>query len=92
VADVVKELKSFSINVDVTDPHADSDELNHEYGFSLTKELSNDYDAVIVTVPHNDYKVLDDAYFASITKAHGMVADLKGIYRGKLTTRKYWSL
>jgi len=92
VADVVKELKAFSINVDVTDPHADSDELNHEYGFSLTKELSNDYDAVIVTVPHNDYKVLDDAYFASITKPHGMVADLKGIYRGKLTQRKYWSL
>jgi len=92
VADVVKELLAFSINVDVTDPHADSDELNHEYGFSLTKEISNDYDAVIVTVPHNDYKVLDDAYFASITKPHGMVADLKGIYRGKLTNRKYWSL
>lgn len=92
VADVVKELKSFSINVDVTDPHADSEELNHEYGFSLTKDLSNDYDAVIVTVPHNDYKALDDAYFSSITKPHGMVADLKGIYRGKLTNRKYWSL
>jgi UDP-N-acetyl-D-galactosamine dehydrogenase len=92
VADVVKELQAFSINVDVADPYADSDELNHEYGFSLTKELSNDYDAVIVTVPHNDYKSLDDAYFASITKPHGMVADLKGIYRGKLTQRKYWSL
>ncbi len=35
VADVVKELKSFSLNVDVTDPHADSDELKHEYGFEL---------------------------------------------------------
>jgi UDP-N-acetyl-D-galactosamine dehydrogenase len=92
VADVVKELQAFSINVDVTDPHADSRELNHEYGFGLTKELSNDYDAVIVTVPHNAYKGLDDAYFASITKPHGMVADLKGIYRGKLTQRKYWSL
>ena len=92
VADVVKELQAFSINVDVTDPHADSDELNHEYGFSLTKELSKDYDAVIVTVPHNDYKSLDDAYFASITKPHGIIADLKGIYRGKLTQRKYWSL
>jgi UDP-N-acetyl-D-galactosamine dehydrogenase len=92
VADVVKELQAFSINVDVTDPHADSGELNHEYGFCLTKELSNDYDAVVVTVPHNAYKGLDDAYFASITKPHGMVADLKGIYRGKLTQRKYWSL
>ncbi len=92
VADVVKELQAFSINVDVADPYADSDELIHEYGFGLTKELSKDYDAVIVTVPHNDYKTLDDAYFASITKPHGIVADLKGIYRGKLTQRKYWSL
>ncbi|MFM2326697.1 MAG: hypothetical protein RIR31_899 [Bacteroidota bacterium] len=92
VADVIKELKSFSLNVDVADPHAESAELKHEYGFELTAQLSNDYDAVIVTVPHNDYKKLDDAYFSSITKPHAMVADLKGIYRGKINSRKYWSL
>jgi UDP-N-acetyl-D-glucosamine/UDP-N-acetyl-D-galactosamine dehydrogenase len=92
VADVVKELKSFSLNVDVADPHAESKELKHEYGFELTPQLSNDYDAVIVTVPHNDYKKLDDAYFNSITKPHAMIADLKGIYRGKISSRKYWSL
>ncbi|WP_462250521.1 nucleotide sugar dehydrogenase [Ferruginibacter sp.] len=92
VADVVKELKSFSLNVDVADPHAESKELKHEYGFELTPQLSNDYDAVIVTVPHNDYKKLDDAYFSSITKPHAMIADLKGIYRGKISSRKYWSL
>jgi len=92
VADVVKELKSYSLNVDVADPHAASNELKHEYGFALTPQLSNDYDAVIVTVPHNDYKNLDDSYFSSITKPHGLVADLKGIYRGKISSRKYWSL
>ncbi|WP_462220972.1 nucleotide sugar dehydrogenase, partial [Ferruginibacter sp.] len=92
VADVVKELQSFSLNVDVTDPYAESKELKHEYGFELTQQLSNDYDAVIVTVPHNDYKKLDDAYFSSITKPHAMIADLKGIYRGKISSRKYWSL
>ncbi len=92
VADVIKELKSFSLNVDVTDPHAESKELKHEYGFELTPQLSNDYDAVIVTVPHNDYKKLDDAYFSSITKPHAMIADLKGIYRNKINSRKYWSL
>ncbi|MEY2917725.1 MAG: hypothetical protein RIS73_1439 [Bacteroidota bacterium] len=92
VADVIKELKSFSLNVDVADPHAESAELKHEYGFELTAQLSNDYDAVIVTVPHNDYKKLDDAYFSSITKPHAMVADLKGIYRDKINSRKYWSL
>lgn len=92
VADVVKELQSFSLNVHVTDPHASSDELKHEYGFNLTKELANDYDAVIVTVPHNDYKKLDDAYFASITKDKAMLADLKGIFRGEIKSRAYWSL
>ena len=92
VADVVKELKSFSLNVHVADPHADSNELQHEYGFSLTDIIADDYDAVIVTVPHNDYKKLDDTYFASITKEHAMVADLKGIFRGEIKSRKYWSL
>lgn len=92
VADVVKELKSFSLNVDVTDPYAESDELRHEYGFELAANTATDYDAVIVTVPHNEYKKLDDAYFASITKEKAMVADLKGIYRNKLSSRVYWSL
>jgi UDP-N-acetyl-D-galactosamine dehydrogenase len=92
VADVVKELKSFSLNVHVTDPHAESAELLHEYGFELTNELATDYDAVLVTVPHNDYKNLDDAYFASITKPKGLIADLKGIYRKEISSRDYWSL
>ena len=92
VADVVKELKSFSLNVHVADPHAESDELMHEYGFELTPELSNDYDAVIVTVPHNEYKKLDDEYFSSISKPKAIIADLKGTYRGKIKSRNYWSL
>jgi UDP-N-acetyl-D-galactosamine dehydrogenase len=92
VADVVKELKSFSLNVDVADPYADSDELKHEYGFELTPTIANDYDAVIVTVPHQEYKTLDENYFASITKEKALIADLKGTYRNKITNRNYWSL
>jgi UDP-N-acetyl-D-galactosamine dehydrogenase len=92
VADVVKELKSFSLNVDVTDPHAESEELKHEYGFELATQLSNDYDAIVVTVPHNEYKALDDAYFTGITKPTAMIADLKGIYRHSINSRRYWSL
>ena len=92
VADVVKALKSYYVNVDVEDPHADSDELKHEYGFGLAEKTGNDYDAVIITVPHKDYLEHDDDYFASITKSHGLVADLKGIYRNKITNRTYWSL
>ena len=92
VADVVKALKAFYVNVDVEDPYADSDELNHEYGFTLIDKPGNDYDAVIVTVPHAEYVSLDDNYFASVTKPHAMIADLKGMYRNKIKNRKYWSL
>jgi UDP-N-acetyl-D-galactosamine dehydrogenase len=92
VADVVKELQSYSLNVHITDPHASSDDLKHEYNIELTENLDIDYDAVIITVPHNAYKKIDDAEFASITKPHAMIADLKGIYRGTITSRKYWSL
>jgi len=92
VADVVKELQSYSLNVHVTDPHADSDELKHEYGFELTKDLATDYDAVIIAVPHKVFKKINDAEFASITKPHAMIADIKGIFRGSITSRTYWSL
>ncbi len=92
IVDVVKELQSYSLNVHVTDPHASSEQLMHEYGFGLTQELGNDYDAVIITVPHTDYRKLTDAEFAAVTKPHAIIADLKGMYRGKITSRTYWSL
>ncbi len=91
MADVVKELQSYFLNVDVHDPYADSKELNHEYGFGLTDKLSTDYDAVIVTVCHEPYAEFDAAYFEGITKPHALIADLKGTYRGKLPNRNYWS-
>ncbi len=92
VADIIKELKSYSLLVHVTDPHASSDELKHEYGFELTPQLANDYSAVIVTVPHNDYLKMDDEAFSKITNPEAIIADIKGIYRGKISSRKYWSL
>lgn len=92
VADVVRELKNYSVQVDVVDPYADSEELQHEYGFGLTETPSNDYDAVIVAVNHNEYAALDDAYFSGITKSGAPIADLKGIYRNKIQSREYWSL
>jgi UDP-N-acetyl-D-galactosamine dehydrogenase len=92
VADVVKALQAFYVNVDVEDPYADSDELYHEYGFHLAGSISNSYDAVIVTVPHAEYTGLDDDYFTGITQPHALIADLKGIYRNKIVNRTYWSL
>jgi UDP-N-acetyl-D-galactosamine dehydrogenase len=93
VADVINELKGFSVNVDVVDPYADSEELKHEYGFSLIEKPANDYDAVIVAVNHKDYLNLDENYFRSIAKENPVWLDIKVIYRGKMNDGiLYWSL
>lgn len=92
VADVIKELQAYNVTVHVTDTHADSAELQHEYGFGLDTNLTNDYDAVIVAVNHDAYTQYDEAYFKSISKANALIVDLKGVYRNKITQLKYWSL
>ncbi|MEJ7611181.1 MAG: nucleotide sugar dehydrogenase [Ferruginibacter sp.] len=92
VAEVVKELQSYSLNVDITDPYADNDELKKETGFELAPDLEKDYDAVLIAVPHDEYKAYDDERFAGITKPDALIFDLKGIYRGKIITRHYTSL
>jgi UDP-N-acetyl-D-glucosamine/UDP-N-acetyl-D-galactosamine dehydrogenase len=92
VADMVKELQTFYVNVDVEDPHASSEEMKHEYGFGLAGTIAKDYDAVIIAVPHTDYLQLDEEYFAGITRPNALIADLKGIYRNKIKKRPYWSL
>jgi UDP-N-acetyl-D-galactosamine dehydrogenase len=95
VADVIQELKNFSVNVDIVDPHADSDELHHEYGFRLTApdKIRQDYDAVIVAVSHLPYVDKDEAYFKTITADNAVLVDIKGLYRSKpMEEIHYWSL
>lgn len=92
VADVVNELKSFSVNVDVIDPYASSEELMHEYGYGLIDEVNNKYNAVIVAVNHSEYVELDEGYFKSIMLDNGVFVDVKGIYKDKIKELTYWSL
>ncbi len=92
IVDTVKELLTYHIKVDVEDPYAAEDEVLEEYGLHLTKNNAKDYDAVVITVPHDQYKELNNDYFAAITKPEALIADLKGIYKNKITNRKYWSL
>ncbi|QMU31248.1 nucleotide sugar dehydrogenase [Adhaeribacter radiodurans] len=92
VADIINELKSFSVQVDVVDPYADSQELQHEYGYGLIEKPATDYDAIIVAVGHRDYLSLDDADFRKITNENAVLIDIKGLYRNKINSLEYWSL
>ncbi|WP_207492747.1 nucleotide sugar dehydrogenase [Aridibaculum aurantiacum] len=92
VMDVVETLRTYHLQVFVTDPYADKEQLQEEYNCCVISELDDDYDVIIVSVPHDPYRAFDDDYFVSITKPTALIADLKGIYRNKITSRKYWSL
>lgn len=81
IVDIVNELNSYSVNVDVIDPHADSVELNHEYGFSLAPAATGKYDGIILAVSHSEYLNLDAAWFSQFLTADGFLIDLKGLYR-----------
>lgn len=92
VADVVKELISYGVTVEISDPKANSVELNHEYGFELTASIGNDYDAVIIAVNHKEYLNYDEKWFQNILNKDGLIVDIKGVYKGKITSSNYWSL
>jgi len=92
VADVIRELKSYSVEVEVIDPHADSEELQHEYGFGLQSAPTGNYDAVIVAVNHAKYAGYDEAYFQTICTPKALLVDIKGSFRNKIRSLNYWSL
>lgn len=92
VVDVIKALKEFHVHVEVTDPYADSEEFHHEYGEALVVDVAKDYDAVIVAVNHDKFAAYDEAYFKSILKPDGILVDVKGDLRHKISSLKYWSL
>lgn len=92
VVDVLRELESFGVKVHVIDPHASSKDVEHEYGFTLREEPSENYDAVIVAVNHKEYAGLPESYFEKLCGEKGLVVDVKGIYKGKIEKLGYWSL
>jgi UDP-N-acetyl-D-galactosamine dehydrogenase len=92
VADLVNELKTYGVLVEVTDPHASSEEVRKEYGFELVDDISEDYNAVVVAVSHKEYKDLDEKYFQSISAKNGILVDVKGLFRNKIKELTYWSL
>jgi UDP-N-acetyl-D-galactosamine dehydrogenase len=93
VIDIINELKTYQVDVHIVDPHADYNEMLHEYKVELKKQSDDDYDAIVVAVNHKEYLGLNEFYFKGIMKhGKGVFVDVKGIYRGKIKELEYWSL
>jgi UDP-N-acetyl-D-galactosamine dehydrogenase len=92
VADVISELKTYGVNVDVVDPYANVAEVKHEYGFEMVQAPSGKYDAIIIAVSHNEYIKLSESDFKAIAADNCILVDIKGMYRSKIKELTYWSL
>lgn len=85
VIDVVKEMESFGTQVDIYDPEADSEELKHEYGYTLVPTLSKKYHAIILTVSHQQFASID---WKKISHERAVIYDVKGFLpRDQVTAR-----
>ena len=94
VIDVISELESFNVKVDVVDPMAQPDEVLREYGIELCKKPEKGvYHAVIVAVNHDEYAHLTEEDLSLFMEGgNGVLVDLKGIYRNRIKNLDYWSL
>ncbi|MDD3567882.1 MAG: nucleotide sugar dehydrogenase [Bacteroidales bacterium] len=94
VVDIINELKSYGVkNIDAVDPYADAEEVMHEYGYTLCKEPTGKYDAIVVAVNHKQYLTLDAEYFSSLATENSIFVDVKGVFReNRPDGLVYWSL
>jgi UDP-N-acetyl-D-glucosamine/UDP-N-acetyl-D-galactosamine dehydrogenase len=92
VADVVYELKEFGMRVEIIDPYANASEVLEEYGYELLKETTGTYHAIIVAVGHEEYASMKESDLQSMMVPNGILVDLKGIFRNRISQMNYWSL
>jgi UDP-N-acetyl-D-glucosamine/UDP-N-acetyl-D-galactosamine dehydrogenase len=82
VVDLIKEFEKWGVEVVVTDPYANSDEVFDEYGLKLSSiENFPLVDALVVAVSHKKYRELNFDQLRKLFKYNKPVlADLKAIY------------
>ena len=93
VVDIIQELADYSMAVDVIDAYADPEEMEHEYGLTLSKEANPPYDAVIVAVNHDKYEKMKPEDFKALMNDNPILFDIKGMLKDlDMDGIHYWSL
>jgi UDP-N-acetyl-D-glucosamine/UDP-N-acetyl-D-galactosamine dehydrogenase len=82
VIDIIEELKSFSVNVDVYDPWVDHAEVSKWYKHGVIKnplESDRKYDAIVVAVGHKVFKEYVKSDYEQLSNDIQIVIDVKNI-------------
>lgn len=77
VIDVIRELKDFGVDVDVTDPHCDPQAAKEVYEVDLIDPQNNYYDGVVVAVAHQEFFALGAKGIQAFGKENYVLYDLK---------------
>jgi len=78
VVDIVSELESYGVTVDVYDPWVDTVVAKKEYGVSLIETpKSGHYDAIVLAVGHSQFKAMSSAGIRALGKAEHILYDIK---------------
>jgi UDP-N-acetyl-D-galactosamine dehydrogenase len=91
VIDVIRGMERRGFTVDVHDPLADAEEALEHYKVRLKPDVpgldgrpgEKAYEAVIAAVPHEEYVGLEIDTLVSMVRPGGLIADIKGIWRGR---------
>lgn len=79
VVDVVRELSEYGCDVSIYDPWADADEVKHEYGIDLLRQLDGiePFDGCVLAVAHRQFVELDPR---TLIAEGGSVYDIKSLW------------
>jgi UDP-N-acetyl-D-galactosamine dehydrogenase len=80
VIDVIRELQSYGVNVQVCDPEADAHEAIEEYNIPLIplNELPP-AEAIVIAVAHKEFAAFNTANYQALLKHNPVVIDVKGL-------------
>lgn len=81
IIDIINELSSFSINVDIYDPWANAAVVEQEYSVKLIDELKQGhYDGIVLAVDHTEFKQMGIEKVRALGKSNHVVYDVKYLF------------
>jgi UDP-N-acetyl-D-galactosamine dehydrogenase len=81
IVDIVEELKTYGVSVDVYDPWVNSNEAFEEYAIRpINQPGLGKYDAMILAVAHQEFKEMPIKEIRALGKAQSIIYDLKYLF------------
>lgn len=86
VIDVVNELTSYGMAVDIYDPWVDSKIAAKEFGIALIDEpIKNTYEAIVLAVAHTQFIELGVTDIRKLCSENGVLFDVKSVFPKELS-------